>query len=146
MDAVETSNFAEDNKLIKYGALLITQLLVTKEIKNKKREERNWGKKQLSLMNAPCQDFSPTEIWEAGMLRKESHKTKLNHLYWKERKGYKRAAEERKQQIKTKAATLKWYANRVKPAGNYMFKVNNRNTRTRCEICLKLTIKTPERR
>ena len=32
------------------------------------------------------------------------------------------------------------------PAGNYMFKVNNRNTRTRCEICSKLTIKTPQRR
>ena len=32
------------------------------------------------------------------------------------------------------------------PAGNCMFKVNNRNTRTRCEICPKLTIKTPERR
>ena len=32
------------------------------------------------------------------------------------------------------------------PAGNYMFKVNNRNTRTRCETCSKLTIKTPERR
>ena len=32
------------------------------------------------------------------------------------------------------------------PAGNYMFIVNNRNTRTRCEICSKLTIKTPERR
>ena len=32
------------------------------------------------------------------------------------------------------------------PAGNYMFKVNNRNTRTRCEICSKLTIKIPERR
>ena len=27
----------------------------------------------------------------------------------------------------------------VNPAGNYMFKVNNRNTRTRCEICSKLT-------
>ena len=27
------------------------------------------------------------------------------------------------------------------PAGNYMFKGNNRNTRTRCEICSKLTIK-----
>ena len=27
-----------------------------------------------------------------------------------------------------------------------MFKVNTRNTRTRCEICLKLTVKTPERR
>ena len=32
------------------------------------------------------------------------------------------------------------------PVGNYMFKVNNRNTRARCEICSKLTIKTPERR
>ena len=31
------------------------------------------------------------------------------------------------------------------PAGNYMFKVNNRNTKTKCEICSKLTIKTPER-
>ena len=29
--------------------------------------------------------------------------------------------------------------------GNYMFKVNNRNTRTRCEICSMLTIKKPER-
>ena len=26
-----------------------------------------------------------------------------------------------------------------------MFKVNNRNTRKRCETCSKLTIKTPER-
>ena len=32
------------------------------------------------------------------------------------------------------------------PAGIYLFKVNNRNTRTRCEICSKLTIKTTERR
>ena len=31
------------------------------------------------------------------------------------------------------------------PAGNYMIKVNNKNTRARCEICLTLTIKTPER-
>ena len=30
------------------------------------------------------------------------------------------------------------------PAGNYMFKFNNRHARTRSEICLKLTIKTPE--
>ena len=34
----------------------------------------------------------------------------------------------------------------VFPASNYMFKVNNRNTRTRCEICSKLTINTPEQR
>ena len=31
------------------------------------------------------------------------------------------------------------------PANIYMFKVNNRNTRKRYEICLELTIKTPER-
>ena len=29
------------------------------------------------------------------------------------------------------------------PTGNYMFKVNNRHTRTTSEICSKLTIKTP---
>ena len=32
------------------------------------------------------------------------------------------------------------------PACIYPLKVNNRNTRTRCEICSKLTIKTSERR
>ena len=31
------------------------------------------------------------------------------------------------------------------PAGIYLFKVSNRNTRTRCEICSKLTIKASER-
>ena len=30
------------------------------------------------------------------------------------------------------------------PTGNYMFKVNNKNTITSCEICSKLTIKTPK--
>ena len=29
-----------------------------------------------------------------------------------------------------------------RPAGNYTFKVNNRKTRTKCDICSKLTIKT----
>ena len=32
------------------------------------------------------------------------------------------------------------------PAGIYLLKVNNRNTRKMCEICSKLTIKTPEQR
>ena len=31
-------------------------------------------------------------------------------------------------------------------ANIYLFKVNNRKTRKRCEICSKLTIKTTERR
>ena len=34
----------------------------------------------------------------------------------------------------------------IYPVGNYMLKVNNRNTRTRCEIHSKLIIKTTERR
>ena len=32
------------------------------------------------------------------------------------------------------------------PAGNYMLKVNNTNTRARFEVSSKLTVKTPERR
>ena len=32
------------------------------------------------------------------------------------------------------------------PANIYLFKVNNRNNRKRCNICSKLTIKTAERR
>ena len=32
------------------------------------------------------------------------------------------------------------------PGGIYMFKVNNKNIRTRCEICSKITVKIPERR
>ena len=31
------------------------------------------------------------------------------------------------------------------PASNWMFKVNNRNTKTKSKICSKLTIKTPKR-
>ena len=34
----------------------------------------------------------------------------------------------------------------ILPVGIYLLRVNNRNTRTSCEICSKLTIKTPERR
>ena len=45
-----------------------------------------------------------------------------------------------------KCQILIWRTPTLLPAGNYMFKVSNRNTRTRCEICSKLTIKTPERR
>ena len=32
------------------------------------------------------------------------------------------------------------------PAGIYLLKVSTKNTKTGCEICSKLTIKTPERR
>ena len=39
-----------------------------------------------------------------------------------------------------------WTLTNSYPAGNYMFKVDNINTRTKYEICTKLTIKTLERR
>ena len=32
------------------------------------------------------------------------------------------------------------------PANIYLLRVNNRNTRKKCEICSKLTINTPEQR
>ena len=35
--------------------------------------------------------------------------------------------------------------NKANLAVNEMFKVHDRNTRTRCEICSMLTINTPER-
>ena len=47
--------------------------------------------------------------------------------------------------ILTLKALAKLYEKCQFPAGNYMFKVSKRNTRTRCEICSKLSIKTPER-
>ena len=64
-------------------------------------------------MNALRKDVSLTETWETEMLRKESQKTKMDYLYRDKRKVHKRAAEELKQQIKVKVATLKRYKNRV---------------------------------
>ena len=41
MDSVPTSNISKGNKLLKCGALVVTQLLGMKEIKNKKKEIKN---------------------------------------------------------------------------------------------------------
>ena len=38
------------------------------------------------------------------------------------------------------------YASVIDPAGTDLLKLNNRNTKTRCEIYLELTVKTLERR
>ena len=40
----------------------------------------------------------------------------------------------------------KVYIGRTYRTGIYLLKVNNGNTRIGCEMCSKLTIKTPERR
>ena len=39
-----------------------------------------------------------------------------------------------------------WGQSTTNPAGIYLFKVNNGNTGTMCEICSKLTVKKPEGR
>ena len=45
-----------------------------------------------------------------------------------------------------RASPVKFFENKTCFTANiYLFKVNNRNTRKRCETCSKLTIKTPER-
>ena len=41
---------------------------------------------------------------------------------------------------------VKNYASVIDPAGTDLLKLINRNTKTRCEIYLKLTVKTLERR
>ena len=114
IDCLQTSNVTEGKKLVKFGALVITQLLGIKEIKNKKKDKPFWRLRIGSNINALRKDVSLIEKWETGMLRKESQKTRLDHLYGVKRKGYKRAAEELKQRIKTKVATLKRYKDRVK--------------------------------
>ena len=47
--------------------------------------------------------------------------------------------------MKASANSDKIIDNNVISVGIYLLKVNNRDTRARCEICSKLTIKTPER-
>ena len=97
-------------------------------MKNKKKEEPFCKRRIESNMNALQKDVSLTERWETGMLRKESQKIRLDHLYRIKRKGYKRAAEELKQRIKAKAATLKRNKNRVKQyQQNRLFQSNRWN-------------------
>ena len=56
--------------------------------------------------------------------------TGFKSLFKRNLNSYRKEEEHRKQQY---------------PAGIYLIKVNDRNTRTRCEICSRLTIKIPER-
>ena len=50
-----------------------------------------------------------------------------------------------KPNIISEIKVLEWEKLKNIPVGIYLLKVNNGNTNTRCEICSKLTIKTPER-
>ena len=46
--------------------------------------------------------------------------------------------------IRVRKSKTNTFDESINPAGIYLLKVNNRNTRRRCEICSKLTIKTPK--
>ena len=81
IESAQTSNITEDNKLVKCGALVITQLLEIKEIKNKKKEELFWKTRLESNINVIREDVSVIERWETGMLKKESQKARLDHLH-----------------------------------------------------------------
>ena len=126
IDSVQTSNITEDNNYVEFGALVITQLLGIKEIKDKKKKERFWEIRIESKLNALRKYVSLIERWGTGMLRKESQKVRLDHLYRVKKTGYKRTAEELKQQIKAKDATLGQYKNRVKQyQQNRLFQSNH---------------------
>ena len=60
LDSVQESNITEDNKHFKCGALVITQLLEIKEIRNKKKEEPFWKRKIKSKTNTLRKDISLT--------------------------------------------------------------------------------------
>ena len=75
---------------MKCGALVITQLLGIKEIKNKKKEELFWKRRIESNINVLRKDVSVIERWDTGMLKKESQKERLDHLHQVKRKGCKK--------------------------------------------------------
>ena len=52
IDSLQTSNITEDNKLVNCVALVITQLLGIKEVKNEKKEEPFWKRRIESNINA----------------------------------------------------------------------------------------------
>ena len=79
------------------------------------------------------------------ILNGSSFKTRFEHLTFlsKTNQSYTVYITEYKQGLPF-LATLS-FSSQI-PADIYLFKVNNRNTTKRYEICPKLTIKTPERR
>ena len=81
IDSVQTSNITEDNNYVEFGALVITQLLGIKEIKDKKKEERFWKIRTESKLNALRKYVSLIERWGTGMLRNEIQKVRLDYLY-----------------------------------------------------------------
>ena len=81
IDSVQTSSITENNKLVKCGALVVTQLLWIKELKNKNEEETFWKRRIESNINTLRKNVSLIERWDTETLRKESQMTRLDYLY-----------------------------------------------------------------
>ena len=81
IDSVQTSSITENNKLVKCGELVVTQLLWIKELKNKNEEETFWKRRIESNINTLRKNVSLIERWDTETLRKESQMTRLDYLY-----------------------------------------------------------------
>ena len=71
IDSVEASNITEDNKLVKCGALVITQLLGIKEYQTRRKKNHSGKEKIESNINALRKDVSLIERWETGKGKSE---------------------------------------------------------------------------
>ena len=94
------------------------------------KDIKNLAKKSISTkksISGQCYISSPLKTWE-------------NFGFSDVFRGYKKHSPEMGQicQICSKL--------KIVPVGIYLLKANDRNTRTRSEICSKLTLKTPKRR
>ena len=87
------------------------------------------------------------KIWKYAKCGKRAHKKKLNSKNKKNSGTVKLKLpwSKRKKTITSKIETLIWNVIWNIPVGIYLLKVNNKNTRTMCEICSKLTIKAGTR-
>ena len=110
--AVETKNISEINKLILCGALVTCRLLGMKN-SQKKQQEPHWKRRIENKINSLRKDVSLITRWQNDRLNKEREKERLDQMYRIRRKGFKRVAEELKQRITAKSATVKRYTDRV---------------------------------
>ena len=106
IDSVQLSNITKHNKLLKCGALVITQLLEIKETKNKRKKEPFWKK--------PIDQYRPLTclplIWKllAVIVADEiySH-LEENSLLPEEQKGCRRNSRSTKDQLLIDKAVMK---------------------------------------
>ena len=109
---VRTNSISEINKLIICGALVTCKLLGMKDLQ-KKQQEPHWKRRIEQKINSLRKDVSLIVRWKNGSLSKGTQKERLDRMYQVKKKGFKRVAEELKQRITAKAATVKRYTDRV---------------------------------